>query len=44
MDFYHYMMVVDRQCQHTFQYNQFEKCMYCLLLSLLTVFAESVFS
>jgi len=25
MDFYHYMMVVYRHCQHTFQYNQLEK-------------------
>jgi len=25
MDFYHYMMVVYRYCQNTFQYNQLEK-------------------
>ena len=25
MDFYHYMMVVYRHCQHTFQYNQLVK-------------------
>jgi len=25
MDFYHYMMVVYRHCQRTFQYNQLEK-------------------
>jgi len=26
IDFYHYLMVVYMHCQHTFQYNQLEKC------------------